>query len=172
MDRAEVTERLRADAWNLLYGLERSVRYYRAKSAKLRRNSLLLRFFLLTGVVVEVVLAYRAAEYSWGLWAVLGLGVVMAALAVWDALSQYSRDSVLLSYVGLDCEAVRADAEALWRNIESYRIDLEGAEEEYRNIHSRWERVTERVTLGDDDAVNEKTSRDARAALSSRYAAR
>ena len=99
------------------------------------------------------------------------MGVVMAALAVWDALSQYSRDSVLLGYVGLDCEAVRADAEALWRNIESYRIDLEGAEQEYRDIHSRWERVTERVTLGDDDAVNVKTARDASASLSSRYAA-
>ena len=72
MDRAEVTERLRADAWNLLYDLERNVRYYRAKSAKVHRNSLLLRFFLLTGVVVEVVLAYRAAEYSWGLGRSLG----------------------------------------------------------------------------------------------------
>lgn len=170
MVKAEVTGHLRADTWILLYDLERSIRYYRAKSAKLHRNSLLLRFFLLTGVVVEVVLAYRVAEYSWGLWAVLGLGIAMAALAVWDALSQYSRDSVLVGYVGLDCETLRTDAEALWRNIESYRIDLDEAEREYRYIHSLWERATERVTLGDDEGINTKSASDASEYLMSKYA--
>lgn len=166
----EVTEQTRAAVWLLLYDLERNVRYYTAKADHLQRLSYRTRFVLLSSVLIEALLAYPASTYSLGWIALVAVGIFITCLAIWDALSNHARDAAVLKFVALVCDEAKTDTESLWRNIESYRINTDEAEEWYRSIVDRWGRITDKVMLPNDDRVNQECTKAADQVMRSRLA--
>ena len=172
-----VGDRTREAVWVLLRDLEMNVRYYTSKADELQRLSYRVRFGLLAGVLVEGLLAYPLSQFNW-LWVpVLVLGIALAFLAIWDALSNHARDSGILKFTALVCDELRGEADELWRNIESYRVDTDHVERHYSSIVRRWEKATDKVLLATDSKLTEKCQTDAnqvmenRKMMESRYAA-
>ena len=155
--------------WELLGNLEMQVRYYGAKADRLKRLAFFVRFILLTGVIAEGLLFYQLSSYSWSLAVVVPVGVAIGALAIWDALANYHSDSAILKIVSQDCVVLQREAEVLWRNIESQRINRDEAETIYQSIHTRWERATERATVPDDEKLVAQCAEDSNKMMVNRY---
>ena len=165
-----VTEQTRSAVWMLLWDLERNVRYYIAKADQLQRLSYRIRFGLLVGVLIEALLAYPLSQFNLGWVLILAVGIVLAVLAIWDALSNHARDSGILKFTSLACDELKTEADELWRNIESYRIGTEEVETRYQSIIRRWEKATDKVLLATDENLNERCQVDANRVMESRYA--
>ena len=54
--------------------MEMYVRYYRIKADKLQRRFFLLRFFMLTSVLVKGLLLYQTASQPWHLYVIIPVG--------------------------------------------------------------------------------------------------
>ena len=157
-------------AYRLLVDLEWNLRYYSMKSDRLQRWAYGMRFAILSGVLAEAFLAYPLAQTTWG-WAVLvGIGVVLGGLAIWDALNHYARDSGILKLTALTCDELKTEAERLNRNIDIGRIDTEEAETRISAIYRRWEKATDKVLSAFDDRLSKKCESEAVKVTENRYA--
>ena len=79
-----VSDVTRTAAWELRYDLERQTRYYHAMADRLKGRHFRVRFILLLAVLVEGMFMYFTTASVWFWWPVVGLGIGIAILAVWD----------------------------------------------------------------------------------------
>ena len=159
----------RFSVWVILFDLEWNIRYYSEKSDSFEKRAFWLRLALLFSIIFEALVVYVVASYSWSLWVAVGITMIVAALALWDVLSDYRRQAAILTMVKLDCITFQNEAETLWRQIETYSIDPDEAERAYQSIYSRWARVTERVWIRDDDALSRRCAADASEVIQDKY---
>ena len=160
----------RTSVWNLLCDLEMNVRYYGIKADQMRGRFVIIRFVLLTSVLLEGFLLYWGTTGTSALVVAVVFGMFMAALALWDALANYSETAATLRFAAGGCDDLRFESERLWRNIEASSVTRDEAEREYERIYDRWSRIAGRVTIGDDAKLCEKCSEDAKAIVRNRYA--
>ena len=165
-----VTDQTRSAAWNTLCDLEWNWRYYDAMADKYRRRYRALRFTILAGVLVELVVIYFAMAAPWVFFVGVALGLLLAALTIWDAFSDHAQDAATLRLTAHLCDDLKLETEALWRNIEAYRIAHQDAEAGLHSIMERWAKATQRVPLGIDSRLNLQTSAAANKDIVSRYA--
>ena len=163
-----VTDQTRSAVWRLLFDLERNFRYYTVKADQLQRQSNWLRFGLLVGALSEGLLVYPLLQISWGWILILCIGILLGILAVSDALFGQSRDSTILKFTALVCDNLKTEAERLWRDLESGRINTEEAEIRYNSIIRQWEKATDKVLLATDNRLNEKCQKDAQQIMNNR----
>ena len=160
----------RTAVWNLMCDLEMNVRYYGTKADQMRSRFIAIRFALLTSVVLEGFLLYWGTTAPWALAFAIAFGMVMAALALWDALANYAETAAVLRSVASGCDDLRFESERLWRDIQAWRVTRDEAEAGYARIYERWSRVAGKVTLQDDVNLCEQCSEDSNAVIRSRYA--
>ena len=160
----------RKAVWDLLCDLEMNIRYYRSKSDQLKGRFKAIRFVLLASVILEGFLLYWGTTASWALIVAVVFGMFMAALALWDALSNYAESATILRFAAGGCDELQLEAERLWRDIQAYSISRDDAEREYARIRERWSRIDAKVTVEDDVRLCGKCSEDANAVMRSRYA--
>ena len=165
-----VTDQTRSAVWNALCDLEWNWRYYDAMADKYRRRYRALRFTILAGVLVELVVIYFAMAAPWLFFVGVALGALLAALTVWDAFSDHAQDAATLRLTAHLCDDLKLETEALWRSIETYRIAPQDAEAGLHSIMERWAKATQRVRLGTDSRLNRQASTDANKDIVSRYA--
>ena len=165
-----VTDQTRNAVWNALCDLEWNWRYYDAMADKYRRRYRALRFTILAGVLVELVVIYFAMAAPWVFFVGVALGALLAALTVWDAFSDHAQDAATLRLTSHLCDDLKVETEALWRSIEAYRIAPQDAEAGLHSILERWGKATQRVPLGIDSRLNLQTSAAANKDIVSRYA--
>ena len=110
---------LRLAVWDALCDLEADMRYCAVLSAKKRRAHRFLRLGLLSGIVVEAALLYGATQIS--LLFVVGviLGVFLALLTIWDAMSDNASDAATLKLVAATCRSLTSEMEVLWLDLPS-----------------------------------------------------
>ena len=130
-----------------------------------------MRFAILTGVFAEASIAYPLSQTTWGWTILVGIGVVLGGLAIWDALNHYARDSGILKLTALACDELKTEAERLNRDIDTGRIDTEDAESRISSIYHRWEKATDKVLSAFDDRLSKQCEREAITVTENRYAA-
>ena len=165
-----VADQTRNAVWDTLCDLEWNWRYYDAMADKYRRRYRALRFTILAGVLVELVVIYFAMAAPWVFVIGVAFGALLAALTVWDAFSDYVQDAATLRLTAHLCDDLKLETEELWRSIETYRIAPEDAEARLNAIRGRWGKATQRVRLGTDSRLNRQASTDANNDIVSRYA--
>ena len=157
-------------ARDLVTDLEWNFRYYTAKSDSLQRWAFGMRFAILAGVVIEASIAYPMSQVAGGWVALVVLGVALGALAVWDALNYYARDSGILKLTALACDELKTEASRLFRDIENGRIETEEAESRIESIYLRWGKATDKVLSAFDDRLSKKCENDAIKVTGNRFA--
>ena len=90
-----VTDQTRGAVWITLCDLEYNRRYYTALADHYRSRHRMLRFGILASVPVEGAILYAATDYSWLFIPAIIVGIVLAALTVWDAISNYAEDAAV-----------------------------------------------------------------------------
>ena len=166
-----VAESTRKAVYDLLYRLEWNFRYFTVKADQLQRWSYWTRFVLLVGVLAEGLSAYPLTQFNWGWIPLVALGLALAVLAIWDALSNHARDSGILKLTALACDELKTEADNLWRDIQNYRIETDAAEWRYGSIVRRWEKTTDKVLLANDRKLNEHCQEEAFDVIKNQYAA-
>ena len=160
----------RAAVWDLMCDLEMNIRYYRAKADQFKSRAMMIRFVLLSSVVLEGFLLYWGTTAPWAFIVAIVFGMFIAALALWDALANYGESSTILRFAAGSCDELQMDAERLWRDIQAYSISRDDAESVYERLRERWSRIDAKVTIEDDEKLCERCSEDANAVMRSRYA--
>ena len=132
-----VTDQTRNAVWRTLYDLERNVRYYHAMADLYRRRYLCLRFVILVGIFIEAVILYAAASQFWAFYVAAGGGLLLAALTVWDIVSNYAENAATLRITAYICDDLKTDTAELWRDVAACRISDLNAETTLRSITHR-----------------------------------
>ena len=164
-----VAEPTRVAVYQLIYRLEWNFRYYASIADKLQRLSNRIRFTLLVGILAEALLVSPLGQFNWGWILILILGLLLAVLAIWDALSSHARDSGILKFTSFVCDELKTEAERLWRDLESNRIDTDEAESQYGSIVRQWGKATAKVLLATDNKLNVQCQKDAYQVMENQY---
>ena len=167
---ALMTEQTRAAVWYVLCDLEWNKRYYAAMADKYKRNHLTVRFTIVCGLVVEGFILYFARENEWLFGFALALGLLLAVITIWDALSDYAQNAANLQNAEFTCDSLLQEVEELWRSIEIGRIASDDAETALQSIKRRWAASTERARIRTDKRLNEQAYDDANQDIKNRYA--
>ena len=171
-----VTDQTRSAIWQDLWDAERYYRYYSSLSDSYRRRHKLTRFAMLASVLVEaaVSVSYVSAGVE-GAWAaiflcvIVALGVGIAVLVAWDAVSNYAEDAAALGWVSVDCALLNAQWADLWLDIESYAIDEREVRSRQRELLHRLNTVVARIDVDLDEEANEASAEDASKVLKEKY---
>ena len=170
MTMSTAKDQTRTAVFDLAIDLEWNLRYYTAKADSFQRLAFVMRFGILAGVVIEASIAYPMSQTTWG-WSVLvALGLVLGALAVWDALNHYARDSGILKLTALTCDELKTEAQRLLRAIDSDRIEAEEAEATIESIYHRWGKATDKVLSAFDNRLSQQCERDAIKIMENKHA--
>ena len=172
-----VTDQTRNAIWQDMWDAERYSRYYGSLSDSYRRRHKLMRFATLASVLVEATISvsYIGTGVS-GMWAtvflalIVGLGIAITILVIWDATSNYAGDAVALSWVSLDCALLNAQWADLWLDIESFAIDEDEARSRQRELIRKFNTVAARIDVDLDEKTNEISASEASEVLREKYA--
>ena len=108
---ASVTDQTRRAVWETLCDLEYNRRYYTVLADKYRYRHRMMRFGILGSVPIEGAILYAAKDYSWLFIPAIVVGIVLAALTVWDAISNYAEDAAVLRLTAFICDDLKRDTE-------------------------------------------------------------
>ena len=167
---AIVSDITRKAVWDTLCDLEWQMRYYRAMADRRQRIHRWVRLALLVGVAVEGGILYGGTLYPWLFYVGIAGGLALAGLTVWDALCNYARDVAVCRLAAETCSLLMDDADALWRKIETDRIEEAEVEEILGYIRRWWDQATLRVDLEVDHALNLASAESAYGEVVNRYA--
>ena len=167
-----VSDVTRNDTWEMMLDLERQVRYYGRLADNYSMRYRTIRYLLLFGILAEGAAVYfLSGQDSLLLWGTAGLGAfVLGFITVFDAATNYAETAAYLKTAHLLCDELKTEVERLWRDIESDRVQDEGAEERYSGIMGRWLMATRMTTLEVHDHDNARAAREAYEIVKSRYA--
>ena len=166
-----VSDPTRSDIWEMLLDLERQVRYYLRLADRYMLWYRTLRFVILFLIVAEGAVLYflYPAPKQW-LWAVAGIvPFILGVLTVGDILTDYGARSSSLRAVHLVLDDLKAEAEALWRDIEAGRTDDQEAEKRYSAIMDRWSKAIRMATVEVNDSDNLAAAKEANEIVTGRY---
>ncbi len=172
-----VTDQTRNAIWQDMWDAERYSRYYGSLSDSYRRRHKLTRFATLASVLVEATISvsYISTGVS-GMWAtvflalIVGLGIAITILVIWDATSNYAGDAVALSWVSVDCALLNAQWADLWLDIESFAIDEDEARARQRELIRKFNTFAVRIDVDLDEKTNEISASEASEVLREKYA--
>ena len=165
-----VSDQTRIAVWHVLCDLEWNMRYYGALADRYRHRYQILRFVILTGLLLEAATFYAATMNPWLFYIGAAFGVLLAGLTLWDAMSNYPGDTAILRATTFVCDGLLQETAALWRGIESYRISTPDAEARLQSIMERWTRATQQVRPAVDHGLNRQSALDANQEVVNRYA--
>ena len=172
-----VTDQTRNAIWQDLWDAERYFRYYSSLSDSHRRRHKLTRFATLASVLVEATASVSYVSIGvQGVWTtillalIVGLGIVIAILVAWDAVSNYAEDAAALSWVSVDCASLNMQWADLWLDIESYAVDEEEARSRQCELLHRFSTIASRIDVNLDEKTNEASAEEAEKVLRERYA--
>lgn len=164
-----VSPLLRLAVWDALCDLEADMRYCAVLSAKKRRAHRFLRLGLLSSILVEAALLYGATQIS--LLFVVGviLGVFLALLTIWDAMSDNASDAATLKLVAATCRSLTSEMEVLWRKIETGFDDEAAVEASLKVVKDQWYSAMQWIQSEADLSLKRSTEEQANAEVSNRY---
>ena len=167
-----VSDVTRNDTWEMMLDLERQVRYYGRLAGNYSMRYRAIRYFLLFGILAEGAAVYfLSGQDPLLLWGTVGLGAfILGFITVFDAVTNYAETAAYLKTAHLLCDEIKTEAERLWRDIESDRVQDEEAEERYTGIMGRWSMASRMTTLEAHDHDNARAAREAYEIVTSRYA--
>ena len=134
---ATVTDQTRAAVWRTLCDLEWNCRYYDALADKYRFRYLALRFGILGSVPVEGAILYFATGYPWLFILAVLVGVLLAILTLWDAISNYAEQAAIIRLTAFACDDLKRETEALWRRVETDAVAADEADASHESIVAR-----------------------------------
>ena len=164
-----VSPLLRLAVWDALCDLEADMRYCAALSGKKRRAHRFVRLGLLTGIVVEAALLYGATQISWLFLLGVVLGVVLALVTIWDAMSDNAADAATLKLVAATCRSLTSQMEVLWRQIETGFDDGAAVEGSLKLVKDQWFSAMQWIQSEADLSVKRSTEKQANSEVSNRY---
>ena len=172
-----VTDQTRNAIWQDLWDAERYFRYYGALSDLYSRRHKITRFATLASILVEATVSVSYVSIGVeGIWAtifltsIVALGIVIAFLVAWDAVSNYAEDAAALSWVSVDCASLNMQWADLWLDVESYAIDEQQARSRRRELLQKSNTITARIDVSLDEKANEASAEDAEKVLRDKYA--
>ena len=167
-----VAGQTRSAVWHTLVELDWQSRYFSAMAEMYRLRHRRLRFCILTSVPIEAVVLYLATTYPWLVYVGIVIGLLLAALSIWDAISDYAENAAVLRMTAFSCNELKRDIEQLWRRIESHNVDTVEAEAVYEETSARWGAAAQRVHSGTDRKLRNAAIRESNSYLGRRYGAK
>lgn len=172
-----VTDQTRNAIWQDIWDAERYSRHYGSLSDVYGHRHKMTRFAILASVLVEATISVSFVTIGVeGIWTaiflalIVGIGIVIAVLVSWDAVSNYAEDAAALSWVSVDCAYLNVQWADLWLDIESYAIDEHEARSRQRELLHRFNVVASRIDVGLDEKINEASAEEAVRVLKEKYA--
>ena len=164
-----VTNQTRNAIWQDLWDAERYVRYYGALADSYRFRHRTMRFALLAALLIEAtVFLPKITDPLFTLLTVAG-GIAIAALAAWDAIADYAKNSAMLTVASEECASVNTQWGELWLDIESYAIDESVARARRLDLLERLNTIAARIDVGLDEKLNDSCEADAERVLREKY---
>ena len=160
-----VTDSTRDAIWGFICDQDMEIRYLSKKGDQVQHRFWMLRFGMLSSVLIEGLLMWFTLSQPWGLAIVIPFGVVMVILAVWDTLSNHAYNAALLRCVVSDGHRLRGEMVSLWLKVESYQVDEQEAEAQSQSTRDQWERVKDRVVVKEDNKLIEQCARESTALI-------
>ena len=166
---AAVTDQTRNAIWQDLWDAERYVRYYGSLADSYRIRHRTMRFTLLAALLIEAtVLLPNIPDPLFTFLTVAG-GIAIAGLAAWDAISDYAKNSAMLSVASEECALANTQWGELWLDIESYAIDESRARARRLELLDRLNTIAARVDVGLDEKLNDSCEADSERVLREKY---
>ena len=167
-----VSQVTRLAVWDTLCDLEADMRYCFALSDRRKRFHRLVRFGLLMGITFEGALLYGATQMAWFFLVGVFVGLLLAWLTIWDAMSNYAADAATLKIVASTCGSLKRDTEVLWRKIENGLAGEDMVEENLKVLQNQWSSAMQWIQSEADLTLKRKTEEQANGDIVNRYVER
>ena len=97
------------------------------------------------------------------------LGVFLALLTIWDAMSDNASDAATLKLVAATCRSLTSEMEVLWRKIETGFDDEAAVEASLKVVKDQWYSAMQWIQSEADLSLKRSTEEQANAEVSNRY---
>ena len=172
LDQAPVSTQTRLDTWQLIFDLERNMRYHTVLGDRYALRYRAIRFILLFGILAEAVAIYFLSGQPTFVWVLVGLATAaLGFLTVFDAATNYAETAATLRATARQCDHLKTQAQRLWRDIEAYRITDTQAEQHYQELVSQWAQATSAVNREVHQHDNIKAAEEACTVLTTKHEA-
>ena len=168
---AAISNTTKDATWTVFTDLGWHVEYFTQLSDRYKKYHRRIRFFLLFGMFIEIAAIYLQSNYQWILYGIMAMALVLAALTIWDALSNYATDSATARVIAALCETERSTAESVWRRIATENITEQEIEQELKSIINRWHNAVWWIDAEVNNDIAHKASQSANADIRSRFPA-
>ena len=170
---ASVTDGTRKSVWDDFNNSEYYARYYRKLADRYRKRHLYVRYSLLGSVLIEAVILIpfmsRIPE-PYGILATGGVGLIVIALTVFDAISNDATTTAKLTVASDECRVLHTEWRELWLDIESGKVEENVVREKQRASLSRTNLLGTRVEINQDEDRNLESAVEANQIMESQYA--
>ena len=169
-DQVHVSDALRQDTWHMIFDLERQVRYCLTLADRYRKFHMAMRFWLLTGILGEAAIIYFSAGHPVLFWPLTAGGLlVLAGIAIFEADANFAGTAAELRTAARPIDHLKTQAESLWQDIESYRIEDQDARQKFEDIIQCWSQAIQHVNIPIHHQDNRKAAQEAQAVMAARY---
>ena len=167
MVQQDISDVTRRAIWDGMLDAARMLRYAEAMEQKYARQRRWVRIALSMAATAGV------ANFLGELpnWVSLAFGSIVGVSIAVDSAMDYSGKLAKLMYAKMECAVLLSDWEALWLDVQTYRLGEEAARQRHGQLDQRLARTTAPMAadMSTDARVNEGTSRDAYADIQMRF---
>ena len=168
-----VTDGTRKSVWEDFNDSEYYTRYYSKLADKYRKRHFRIRYTLLGIVLIEativIPLMSRIPEPYWIL-ATSGVGLMVVALTVFDAISNDATNAAKLTVASDECRVLHTEWRELWVDIGNEQVEENVLREKQRALLSRTNLLGTRVEINEDKSLNEDSALEANEIMRGQYA--
>ena len=120
---------------------------------------------MLASVLIEATIILPLANPI-----ITGIGVaVIVLLVVWEAISDYARNTALLGSISADCSTLNNKWEDLWLDVESYAVSEGEARSRRRLLISEFDSIERRIEMSTDEDLSAVSAKEAKKVLGEKY---
>ena len=166
---AEISDFTKDAVWNTLCDLEWHIRYFSAMHEQKRRRYRFIRLTLLLGVFLDGFLFFGSRDIQWLFYVAVALGVALAGLTIWDAVTNDATDAAASRIISAACRQLKRETEVLWRQIRVDAVAPDHVEATLQAIQSRWEATLQWAEPETDKGMNKATQLAANAEMAQVY---
>ena len=165
-----VADQTRRAVWENVLDAEKNFRYFGALADQYSNRAKWMRVALLGSVLIEGAVLIPNASNALGIAFTILMGVVIAGLVAWDAISDYGKTAAGLRSVHADTNMLRNEWAHLWRDIETYAISEAEARRRLRDLENMEIFIFGKVDVPLNESYNDSCEEEAFRVVQEQYA--
>ena len=148
---------------------EHKLLYYQKLSDKYRVRRNIMRFLILSSVLIEVGIVTVGPLMIGSINIALVMAGWIVLLVVWESVSDYTTKVTQLDWVKTEVFELNAEWHTLWTSIKAYKKGEDEAYSERQELLRKFSAIVSKLDMVIDNKLNERTLADACKAVMERY---